>query len=135
MAKTASDLGDILETQGNYDGAIARYTNALAIYERKYGHNSLEVADALGGIGSIYWDTADYKCAEAFQKESFDIYRRILGPEAEQTLLPQGNLEVTLSSEGNYREAEPLAREILRATPSSCCWATAMAGSRNHPTT
>ncbi len=114
VAHAATNLGDILETKGDYVGCMEQYLKALAIFEKKKGHSSVEVADELDGIGSLHWVGGDYLGAERYRQESIEIFTRLLGPEAKETLLAKGNLEVVLAAEGKYREAEPLAREILR---------------------
>ena len=51
--------------------------------------------------------------AEALQRQTIDIQRRVLGPEHPQTLKITGHRAESLEGEGHYPEAERLDKQVL----------------------
>ncbi len=64
-------------------------------------------------LATIYHDEGDNAKAEAIFAQTWEIRRRVLGPEHPDTLLSMTNLAAIYHSEGKYAQAESLGIQAL----------------------
>jgi tetratricopeptide (TPR) repeat protein len=75
------------------DEAIASYREAIAVAERSVGHDSIVVANALNGIGSVYDDDKeDIERAAAPYREALALFRKLEGDKHPDTALALNNV-------------------------------------------
>jgi tetratricopeptide (TPR) repeat protein len=86
-------VGRILHLQGEYEGADAGYRNALAIYEREYGYDSLEVAAVNSHLASLLIHQEQYDGALTLLENVLAIRAKFIpgdNPENPGALLAMG---------------------------------------------
>jgi len=117
-------LAAILDGEGRFAESEKLKRENLESRRRVLGPehlDSLRSAISLAGtIGRRADELADqaqqarlYAEAEKLERETIDIYRRVLGPQHPDTLESMTNLGSTLDSEHRYQEAERLQREVF----------------------
>ena len=65
LAIEHNNLGDILESQEEYDAALGQFRQALSIGERSLGEDDPDVTPIIGNLGRMYWRLGDLATARA----------------------------------------------------------------------
>ncbi len=112
----AAILGTIGRTYRSlalYDEAEVQFVEALAVERLEHGDEHSHVADALGLVASLMWDTGRLAEAEANHREALAIRRATLGDMDPATATSLNNIGLVLWDQSRPEEAEPLLREAL----------------------
>ncbi|KAL6752843.1 hypothetical protein V8C86DRAFT_3172424, partial [Haematococcus lacustris] len=127
-------IAQLLHSQGKYDQAHGLLTDVLAVYRSSWGEDHPETASVIillarVDLALLYQKTKNYTNAEhqsALQKatrqfmQAFEVRKRCLGPQHQDTLLILADATVQLVSCSTSRiqlsRAEPLCRLAVR-----CC--------------
>lgn len=116
VASAAQDLATASTDAGEQRALLER---ALAITERGLARgrqqDSLDLASALNGLGTFYWQHGDWARAVDTFEETHDLLEKILSPDHPHVLTVRSNLAIGLEAIGRFREAESTHRELLAA--------------------
>ena len=94
-------------------GRAAVFERALRIAEAEFGPESLEVADALSGLGFINWILGDALRAEKVFRRELGVRTTKQGENHSDTARAVFNLGAQAMTLGRYAEAEALYRKAL----------------------
>ena len=78
VAASLHELGYSLLRAGNRPAAESTLTEALALRERVHGPASAEVADTMGGLAELAYDSGAYDRAETLYRRRLDILRKLV---------------------------------------------------------
>ena len=98
---------------GKYAEATEVAKRALALAERQFGPEHLDIGTPLNNLGALYWAQGRYAEVEPLYKRSLAIREAALGadhPDVGQSL---NNLAGLYWAQGRYAEAEPLYKRSL----------------------
>ena len=102
-----------LRIHGQYLEAEPLYQLAIAIDEKKYGSDHLDLAYRSNGLGLLYYDQGKYAEAEALFQRAITIGEQKLGPDHPDLMGWLNNLGLLYSDQGKYTEAEALYRRAI----------------------
>jgi len=102
-----------LYQQGRYEEAIPLAERALAIQEKAFGPEHLEIATSLNNLAALYWTRGNYARAEPLYKRALAIQEKVFGPEHPAVAESLNNLGVLYWSQGDHARAEPLYKRAL----------------------
>ena len=97
---------------GQLDEAEALTKEAMGIWERQFGHRSVEVSTCLNNLGRIEEERGHLAKGIALHKEAVSIRKERLGNHRE-TAFSLGNLGTALASAGHWQEAADTLEEAL----------------------
>lgn len=103
---------------GQLDEAEKLTKEAMGIWERRFGHRSVEVSTCLNNLGRIEEERGHLEKGIALHRESVSIRKELLGDHRE-TAFSLGNLGTALASAGHWQEAVDTLEEAL------ACYASA----------
>lgn len=99
------------DNQGDFTAAEALYLRAIALLEKKFGADSLEVAATCNDLGAVYYAHGDYpKVTQMFQR-ALTIKQKLQPPESVDIAIALTNLAAVFYIEGDYFRAEPLYQQ------------------------
>jgi len=107
-----------LQQQGAYSEAEVAYREALAICQRKQGHDR-RLADLLTNLGAPYANTKRYEEAPEYLRRSLAVYRRVLGDGHPDTIRPLVSLSTLYGKSGRLADAEHCLHPALAAARTS----------------
>ena len=107
------NLAAAQENVNDYEQAKAGYLRAAALYEKIYGRDTNNVANALNAAGQVSYYNRDYENALKLQKESLAIYEKILPADSEQLSWSYGNVASDYYSLEDYSKAAEFRRREL----------------------
>jgi CHAT domain-containing protein len=123
IARNASDpmtIGAALQCLGNVHDELGRFADAereirqaLDVFQRLYGPDSLVVAEALQNLAVVLVHTNRFLDAEPLLKRVVAIRSRELGPRDTYVADAYLNLATTLERQDRWKEAEPYLRAAL----------------------
>ncbi|MEO7324438.1 MAG: tetratricopeptide repeat protein [Dokdonella sp.] len=99
-------LGDALRQMGRFKEAEVDFNNAIAIYRRLYGENSVHIAHVISPLASTL-EATDLGRAEEARRRAVAIDLARVGPDHHDTLVTEINLLGTLELSGRYVEILP----------------------------
>lgn len=108
-ARALHTAGNLADTQGDYEAALAYYNESLAIY-RELG-DSRSAARPLNGLGLVSFGQGDFATARSFLEESLAIKRELADPSSISIAL--NNLGLVAHSQRDYRTARAYLQESL----------------------
>ena len=73
-------------------------------------------------VGGLYYDQGRYKEAEALQRETLEIQKRVLGPEHPDTRMAIYNLGCTAALQGERSKAMGYLRDAVEHGWSNAKW-------------
>jgi CHAT domain-containing protein len=76
--------------------------------------DDLETARAMGNVGQLYSETAEYELAESLLTRALALAEKALGPDALDTAATLNKLAFLYTTMGSYARAEPLFSRSLR---------------------
>jgi tetratricopeptide (TPR) repeat protein len=112
--QSVNNLGVLLETKGDCEGAEALYRRALEGLEKTLGAEHLETLRSVNNLGNLLYDKGDYEGAEVLYRRALEGKEKALGAEHPDTLGSVSNLGNLLRDKGDYEGAEALCRRALR---------------------
>ena len=111
LARPLYNLGETCRRLGRYAEALEYLEEARRLREEALGPGHVQVADALGAIGSVRQATGRLVEAEAAHGEALRIRRAALGAEHEATATSVFNLALLRRDMGRLGEARAGAEE------------------------
>ncbi len=118
IALCCSWLGGVRLKQGQYRDAEALYMRCLDIDLKLHGKSSLEVAEDLDNLGSVYEPTGRLFEAERLYVTSIKMKAEALGGKHPDVAESVNNLAELVKIQGKYSEAEPLYRVSIESLSS-----------------
>ncbi|HEX4004813.1 MAG TPA: tetratricopeptide repeat protein [Acidobacteriaceae bacterium] len=114
-ARALVALGSVLAVRGKYDEAKGVLEAALKL-QPSNGAATADTAENLAELADVYFYKGAYEQSEAYNRQAFDIYRRLYGEEhpAEAQIL--NNLGAIENNRGNYSASETYYRHALTIT-------------------
>ncbi|GEM_PF-3376030 len=114
-ARSSNLLADDLIWTGEYDEAKKYYKQAKAIYEKKTGPDSIEVADCLTGIGNAYHHQYRINDAEPYYLKAKAIYdtKELNAENSRMALLAYERLVYILEDRRKLAEAEEAYKKVI----------------------
>jgi eukaryotic-like serine/threonine-protein kinase len=113
IAESLSGLGALAYYRADYNAVEALNREALKLYSRTLGQDSVEVAWALGDLSLALLEKGDFDSAERFAEQSLSIKRARLGTRDADVAQSLTNLGSILLRKKDLVRAEPLLREAL----------------------
>jgi CHAT domain-containing protein/Tfp pilus assembly protein PilF len=112
-ASRLNDEAIKLYNAGRYDTAVPLAVQALAIYEKVYGPQHIEVAQLLENLATFYRAKGDYAKAEPLIERQLAIYEKLRGPQHADVARALNNLAELYRTTGDNERAEPLFQRAL----------------------
>jgi serine/threonine protein kinase/tetratricopeptide (TPR) repeat protein len=119
VARTMTNLVQVLGEMGDLETAEALTREALAIRRQHYGAEHPEIADSLNDLAYLSRAKGEVVTAEALYRESLAMRRKLLGNDDLYTASSLSNLAVLLAGKGDLEAAEALYHEALPALRKS----------------
>ena len=113
VATTLNNIAILYENLGDYTRAKSLHQRALAIQEKVYGSEHLDVATSLNNLAQLYQAQADYTRAEPLYQRALAIFEKVLGAEHPDMATSLNNLAILYLNQGDYARAEPLYQRAL----------------------
>ncbi len=101
------------EALGDRTAALVIYEQALALRERLFGPDGVELVPTLNNLALVYRDTGQPVKARGLFERSIAIRERKLGPDAKELSGPLFNLGVTLRTLGDYDAAAKVMQRTV----------------------
>ena len=79
VAKSYLGIGNVYDSQGQYERALEYYQKALEIDIKVSGQDHLDVAKSYNNIGLVYNTQGKYEEALEYYQKSLDIKIRVVG--------------------------------------------------------
>ncbi len=102
MAGSLAILGGSLLKQGKYPEAEAFFQEALGIYEKRSGPESVNTASALNNLALVVERQGDYAGAELLLRRAYRILEKVQGTNHPDTATTLSNLGRVLDSQGKF---------------------------------
>jgi tetratricopeptide (TPR) repeat protein/predicted Ser/Thr protein kinase len=112
-ADLRSNLGGILDAQGDHAGGLALQQQALTLYEKTLGADHPSVGRTLNRIGNAWYDLKRYPEALAAYRQALEQTRRSLGPRHPTVAVRLGNMALVLDAQGRFDESLALQLQAL----------------------
>jgi tetratricopeptide (TPR) repeat protein/predicted Ser/Thr protein kinase len=112
-ADLKSNLGGILDAQGDHAGGLALQQQALALYEKTLGADHPSVGRTLNRIGNAWYDLKRYPEALAAYRQALEQTRRSQGPRHPTVAVRLGNMALVLDAQGRFDESLALQLQGL----------------------
>jgi tetratricopeptide (TPR) repeat protein len=106
-------LAAIMGGQKKYPEAESLYRRALAIGEKAYGRNHLEIASTLNDLAALHHAQGDAAKPEPLYKRVLAIKERHLGPNHPDVATTLNNLGVFYKALERFSEARPIYERVL----------------------
>jgi predicted ATPase/class 3 adenylate cyclase len=100
-------LGDVAEQRGDYERAKVLFEESRRIYLE--AGDEWGVAEAIGGLGNLYYDRGDHERAKELYEEGLALSRKLGGAQPHSTFLISLGYEFLL--QGDYEQAAALNEE------------------------
>jgi tetratricopeptide (TPR) repeat protein len=104
-ADLKSNLGGVLDLQGDHERGLALQLEALALYEQTLGPDHPDTGRTLNRIGNAYYQMQRYGEAFAAYGRALEQSRRTLGPQHPTVAVRLGNIALVLDGQGRYEES------------------------------
>jgi eukaryotic-like serine/threonine-protein kinase len=110
-----TDLGSVLSSRGNYDGAIQILNDAVSAQSRS-GAVTPALANSLSELATAHYEAGHYKIADPLFRRVLEIHRQLYGERHPLVASDLGNLGAVQQDLGYYEEAEEFCRQALDIT-------------------
>lgn len=108
-ASLFNNIGLLLQSQGNYDGALVEYKKSLvveeAIRESVFGEDSPTSATTHSNIGSVFFEQGDNVGALVEDRKCLAIRESVLGEIHPSTAESHNNIGIALQQQGDFTGA------------------------------
>jgi tetratricopeptide (TPR) repeat protein/predicted Ser/Thr protein kinase len=108
-------LGSVLEVRGKYDEAKGVLEAALKLQPSNH-EATADSAENLAELANVYFYKGAYELSENYNRQAFDIYRRLYGEEHPAVAQILNNLGAIETNRGNYVASEGYYRHALTIT-------------------
>ena len=112
-AAVLTNLGYLLQEQGDYAAAHLPYERALAIYTATLGPNHPDTAGGFNNLGQLLQAQGKYVAARPLLTRALIIYEATLEASDPQIASSLNNLAELLREQGEYAAARPLYERAL----------------------
>jgi tetratricopeptide (TPR) repeat protein len=112
VAIRASNIGQILQAQGDLAGALEFSRRALQIHERVYGPDHPSVAIDANNIGQILKEQGDLAGALEFSRRALTIDEKVYGPDHPKVAIRVNNIGLILHEQGDLAGLEYCRRAL-----------------------
>jgi CHAT domain-containing protein/Tfp pilus assembly protein PilF len=102
-----------LRDAGRYDEAIPLFERVLGTREKILGQDHRDIADALNGLGVLYYYKGEYVRAEPLCQRALTIREKALGPEHPDVAASLNNLALLCIDRGDYAKAVLLGQRVV----------------------
>jgi len=113
LAHCYDRMAAIEEDAGKHDLAEKLHNQALDVLEKAYGQNSLQLIDALEGLGRIYKDQKQYAEAEPIYQRALKIDQANLKPDDPRLQAEEADLAGFYFAWGKPQQAAPYFKQYL----------------------
>jgi tetratricopeptide (TPR) repeat protein len=114
VGESLYNLGALAFMKGDHDAAQARYEEALSLYRRLFGDDSMEVAETMNDLAIVLEEgKADYDGARPLLERALAIRSAHLGERHRDVAQAINNLGMLHYRKGDLDEAERLFRKAL----------------------
>ncbi|WP_263354175.1 serine/threonine-protein kinase [Acidicapsa acidisoli] len=114
-ARALVALGSVLETRGKYDEAKDILEAALKL-QPSNAEATADTAENLAELANAHFYKGAYDLSESYNRQAFDIYRRLYGEEHPAVAQILNNLGAIETNRGNYVASERYYRHALTIT-------------------
>ncbi|MCK4871474.1 MAG: tetratricopeptide repeat protein [Phycisphaerales bacterium] len=114
LAPAHSNLGNIMRTRGDLDGALERYREAERIWRKALGDDHPNIAHDVNNIGTVLHDRGDLDGALERYREAERIWRKALGDDHPNVAVCVNNIGSVLKDKGDLDGALERLREAER---------------------
>jgi len=114
VAESLNELATISYDRGRYDEARQWFTESLALFEKRLGHESLRGAALRSNLATVLIQQGRPAEAEPLFQSALEVQRRQLGPDHPRVAISLAGLAGIASRQDRLEEAEPLYAEVLR---------------------
>ncbi len=112
-ARLLNQTGVYCHYRGQYKEAEPLYKQALAIDEKSFGPDHLEIATDLNNLAELYRQQGKLADAEPLFKQALAIRQQALGPDHPYVAISLNNLAFLYNTQGKLTAAEPLFKQAL----------------------
>lgn len=119
VAEQNVQLGIALSATGRFDTSQHAFDQALALYDARYGAQSVHSAHARDALAGMLYDKGDLAGAEREYRTVLDIHRRRLGPLHHDTLVGINNLLRVLETRGEFAAALVERQKLVQSNDAS----------------
>ena len=112
-ATLQSQLGTVLQAQGDYMGAEVVLRGAIETLESIGSNNRREYADAVDNLAMLLYVHREYGQAEPLFRKALTIRRKRLGDNHPDTILSLGNMGANQFGKGQYLKARTYFLQAL----------------------
>jgi tetratricopeptide (TPR) repeat protein len=113
LAKTLTDLANLLVVQGKYGEAEALYRRILATVEQARDHEASDIIYALNSLLDLYFTQGRYADALAVAQRALEHAEKSLEPDDPDIAISLTNLARAYQEMGEFYKAEPFAQRAL----------------------
>jgi tetratricopeptide (TPR) repeat protein len=113
LAEALSDLGQMLEENGDYDESEKAYREALGMERLLYGDKHPRIALGLNNLASVLQDKNELGASEATYRQALQMERELLGNVHPQVAMTLNNLAFVQYDLGETPGALETEREAL----------------------
>ncbi len=113
LSRALNDLGVVLEAQGDYAEAEARYTEALDIRRNAFGPSHRRVAVTASNLAVIRYRQGNYGGAAEMAEQALDAMRAAVGADHPRSITIQSNLAAMRLAQGDVAGAEGVYRDLV----------------------
>ena len=113
QATILNNQASVEQDLGNANRAESNYRRAIAMLEKEYGPDSVQLARPLNNLGTLYFEVGKYTKSEQLRRRSLEIRKRVYGPNHPDVGLVLHNLGTVYLYERRYSEAEEMYRQAL----------------------
>lgn len=113
LAVTLNNLGMLLYSKGDFDGAEQNFQSARQLTEQAFGAGDVRVAIFLNQLGILFYTKGNYQKAHEFLEPAAEMMKAKLGEKHPDLAYPYSNLGALYCTEGDYVKADGLLQLAL----------------------
>jgi len=116
VAAALEEVANLQVRKENFSAADSLYRQVIEIRTREYGERSMEVAETVNYVATMYYNAENYVSALQNNEKALSIYRNLHPPKSTALLPYLGNTGQAHYALGNYDQAIDILREVLSIT-------------------
>ena len=106
-------LASLYASQGKFNEAEGLLQRVVDDTRKRFGKDSLEVAEAMATLGGVDLDGKQFKEAESWFTKALEIQSRKLPACHDEILRTQNSLAICFQYQGNYAKARQILEKLL----------------------
>ena len=103
--RSAFEIANVYDSQGDYAQALLWYEKALAIKEKVLGKEHPDIATIYNNIANVYNTLGDYAKALLWHEKALSIMEKAFGKEHQDTAATYNNIAIVYYKLGDYAKA------------------------------